>query len=221
MGWYLDFLKKQFAFLNFCPHSIWCIDCAVWLLPLHSSHQDVSVRFLVSVTLQLNTTQFLPILLVHPLVLLLTPSSVLFGNDFLFFARPLAFFFNLFFLFQQNIAQGNSILKLFSQILWGRQDDVLGQGIHCFVFWQVGGDYSRPAVFPVALSTVLVLAQFLSLRPSTKNKNSGHVSSISKTKIGSNTRILFLNFIHHVVLYQSSQEFTVLLHLSRWVFCCV
>lgn len=51
---------------------------------------------LVSVILQLNTTQFLPILLVHPLVLLLTPSSVLFGDDFLFFARPLAFFFFLF-----------------------------------------------------------------------------------------------------------------------------
>lgn len=203
MGWYLDFLKKQFAFLNFCPHSIWCIDYTVWLLPLHSSHQDVSVCLgLCYSSIKYHTVPSYPIS--ASTCSSLNSLFCFVWQWFSFLCQAFGFFF-FFYLFQQNIAQGNSILKLFSQILWGRQDDVLGQGIHCFVFWQVGGDYSRPAVFPVALSTVLVLAQFLSLRPSTKNKNSGHVSSISKTKIGSNTRTLFLNFIHHVVLYQSSQ----------------
>lgn len=81
------------AFIPFpelSPHSTWCIDGAVWLLPLRSSHQNTSTCCPVSVALPLHTTRFPPILLVHPLVLL-TLFSVLPGN-LLCFARLLSLY---------------------------------------------------------------------------------------------------------------------------------
>lgn len=185
MGWFLNFLKKQFTFVNFSSHSI-CVLTELFGLPLHSSHQNISVCFLVSVSLQLNTTHLPPILLVHPLLLLLSPFFAMFDNYFLFFDKLLApynlvlgilvcscFFFFVwlvFFISTDHMTEKQYPKAVLTNPLKGWwQDDVLGQRICCFVFWQVSGDCSRPAVFPVSLSTVLVnIPQFLSLSPSTK-----------------------------------------------------
>lgn len=101
--------RATFPFLNFFPHIIWCIDCAVWLLPLRSSCQNTSICFLVFITFQLNATCFPSILLVYILVLLVIPSSVLSGIGFIFFARllaPYTFLVGLFVCFKRTYHKG-------------------------------------------------------------------------------------------------------------------